>query len=281
MLAGFKNFDPAVEKKLACHSDLPKFACAHAHRTGTTKAQRAVRDLVLIAYYYLLRVGEYTKNTRRKLKTRTRQFRLNDTTFYKKGSNRLMQTLPLNATEADIMTVNAATLQISNKKNGHAGQCVHTWANVSSPEECPICALGRRAIHIRKYSRRGGVLLCSFWEKVGHAHVTNKMISYTVKYAAGALHYPTRGTPLARVDTHSLRSGGACALSLAGYKEHQITKMGRWAPRLTAFMEYIQQQLSIHDVWRLPAQGPTKKARRRWFGSNWPRGHQHADHAGH
>ena len=69
-----------------------------------------------------------------------------------------------------------------------------------------------------------------------------------MKYAAGAMNYPARGIPLARIDTHSLRSGGACALSLAGYKAHQIMKMGRWAPKSTAFMEYIQQQLSTFSA---------------------------------
>ena len=248
MLAGFKNFDPAVEKKLACHPDLPKFACAHAHREGSTEAEKAVGDLVLIAYYYLLRVGEYTTKGRRKMKTRTRQFRLKDLTFYRKRSDGLMQALPANAADKDIMSADAATLKISNQKNGHAGQCVHTWANTTSPAECPIRALGRRAIHIRQHSRRGGALLCSFWDELGHGHVTNEMISYAVKYAAGALDYPARGIPLSRVDTHSLRSGGACALSLSGYKEHQIMKMGRWAPKSTAFMEYIQQQLSTFSA---------------------------------
>ena len=32
MLAGFKNFDPAAEKKLACHPDLPRFAHKCAYR---------------------------------------------------------------------------------------------------------------------------------------------------------------------------------------------------------------------------------------------------------
>ena len=127
-----------------------------------------------------------------------------------------MQALPTTATDEDILSADAATLKISNQKNGHAGQCVHTWANKRSPNDCPIRALGRRDIHTRQHSRRGGALLCSFWDEVGHGHVTNEMISYAVKYAAGALNYPARGIPLTRVDTHSLRSGGACALSLTG-----------------------------------------------------------------
>ena len=65
MLAGFKNFDPAVEQKLACHPDLPDFACDFGLREGATQQQQATGDLVLIAFYYLLRVGEYTTKTHR------------------------------------------------------------------------------------------------------------------------------------------------------------------------------------------------------------------------
>ena len=38
MLAGFKNFDPATEKKLACHPDLPRFARKHTYRKGASAA---------------------------------------------------------------------------------------------------------------------------------------------------------------------------------------------------------------------------------------------------
>jgi len=248
MLAGFKNFDPATEKKLACHPDLPRWARQHAYRKDASPAVKAVGDLVLIAYYYLLRVGEYTAKARRKLKTRTRQFRMRDVTFYRRGGNGMMIVIPNDAPKHEIMAADAATLCISNQKNGHKGQCVHTWANLDSPDDCPIRALGRRVIHIRRHSRSGGALLCSFWDDVGHGHVTSEMISYAVKHAAAALKYTDREVPLSRVDTHSLRSGGACALSLSGYRPRQIMKMGRWASKSTAFMEYIQQQLSTFSV---------------------------------
>ena len=54
------------------------------------------------------------------------------------------------------------------------------------------------------------------------ANVTDKMISYAVKFAASMLSYDLRGIPLDRVDTHSLRAGGACALALAGYRDRDI-----------------------------------------------------------
>ena len=52
----------------------------------------------------------------------------------------------------------------------------------------------------------------------------------------------SRNIPVTRVDTHSLRSGGANALSLSGYSDREIMKMGRW--RSATFMEYIQEELA-------------------------------------
>ena len=63
-----------------------------------------------------------------------------------------------------------------------------------------------------------------------------------LKAAATALEYPsTRGIPIDWVDTHSLRGGGANALSLNGYSDTQIQKLGRWWG--ATFKEYIRNKL--------------------------------------
>jgi hypothetical protein len=72
--------------------------------------------------------------------------------------------------------------------------------------------------------------------------VTNSDISKAIKVAATMLDYTDRGIPIDRVDTHSLRGGGANALSLAGYSDRHIQKMGRW--RGETFKEYISEHLS-------------------------------------
>ena len=66
---------------------------------------------------------------------------------------------------------------------------------------------------------------------------------FALKLAASALGYPSRGFPIDRIDTHSLRSGGANALSLAGYSDTQIQKMGRW--KGATFKEYIREELHV------------------------------------
>ena len=79
------------------------------------------------------------------------------------------------------------------------------------------------------------VFLCSYWDGVGSGHVTDNNIRYAVKFAAKALNYPERGISLDRINTHSLRSGGACVLALAGFKGREIVKNGPVVPEITRF----------------------------------------------
>ena len=52
------------------------------------------------------------------------------------------------------------------------------------------------------------------------------------------------GILIDRIDTHYLRSGGACALKLAGYDVVEIKKLGHWKPKSNTLLEYIR-------IWRL------------------------------
>ena len=73
--------------------------------------------------------------------------------------------------------------------------------------------------------------------------VTAEDISKHLKLAAGLLNYPTRKRiPVERVDTHSLRGGGAIVLALSGYLETAIQKMRRWKGAM--FKEYIREELA-------------------------------------
>jgi hypothetical protein len=75
--------------------------------------------------------------------------------------------------------------------------------------------------------------------------VTAENISRALKSAAVELQYPTcKGIPIERINTHSLRSGWANALALAGYSDTQIQKMGRW--RGATFKEYIRVELACY-----------------------------------
>jgi hypothetical protein len=267
MLAGFAKFDPAVEKKLAAHPDLPRFAVARGNRGRSSEKQRAVGDLVNIAFYWLLRVGEYTtkqqavkgKRRSRKKKTRTRQFRHKDCSFFEINSRGDMIVLPPGAEAERILGADGATMWLSNQKNGKKGQSVSHHSFKDDVQGCPVRALARRYLHGRAHDGSGNALVCSYWDELGRGDVVDRDISFAVKFAAGMLEYPERGIPINRIDTHSLRAGGACAMKLSGHSEDEIIKQGRWAPKSTSFLEYIQQQLSTFSAGMAEKMSKIKK----------------------
>ncbi len=105
---------------------------------------------------------------------------------------------------------------------------------------CPVRALTRRHIHLRENGADTKTFLSAYYDDKGQrGDITNEDVSKALQAAATVLEYPTtKGIPIDRIDTHSLRSGSANALSLSGYSDTQIQKMG------ATFKEYIQEELA-------------------------------------
>ena len=79
---GWRKEDPPTSKMLPVESDVSEWLVAGGTRHGATELDRAVGDLAMVAFYYLLRVGEYTiKGTRNETK-QTIQFKMEDVTFF-------------------------------------------------------------------------------------------------------------------------------------------------------------------------------------------------------
>ncbi len=109
---------------------------------------------------------------------------------------------------------------------------------------CPVRTLARRHIHLRDNGADTKTFLSAYYDDKGQrGDITNEDVSKALKAAATVLEYPmTKGIPIDRIDTHSLQSDGANALSLFGYSDTQIQKMGRW--RGATFKEYIREELT-------------------------------------
>jgi hypothetical protein len=106
-----------------------------------------------------------------------------------------------------------------------------------------VRALARRYSHIRRKTSDLSTFLSAFFVNNSRYDVTDNDMRRSLKQAAQLLNYPSlKGIPIQRIDTHSLRSGGANALSLAGYSDREIQKMGRW--RSATFKEYIREELA-------------------------------------
>ena len=245
MLAGWGKEDPATSKKLPVEADVPELLVKEGLRPGATQRSKAIGDQTLMAWYYLLRNGEYTIREYGAIDKQTEQFRVKDVTFFRHNAQGRLYQVPRTAPELEIMTAHCATLKLDNQKNGWKGVCINHEHN-GDDIVCAVRALGRRYCHILRNGGEMSTLLSAYWEGTTRCDVTDRDVRDSLKWAAECLNYPSeRGIPIALVDTHSLRIGGACALALLGYSDTQIQKMGRW--RGATFKEYIREQLACYS----------------------------------
>ncbi len=125
--------------------------------------------------------------------------------------------------------------------------CVYHVAN-GKRWHCSVHALVRCYLHLRNMGANSKAFLLEYYDDKGkHKDITNKDVRKALKVAATALDYPTaKGIPFNRINTNSLRSGGTNALSLAGYSDTQIQKMGQWWG--ATFKEYIRKKLACFSA---------------------------------
>ena len=233
LLQAYRNTDPAVKKELAVPVELV-IEAQQLLKPKSVKFRR-VAQLMMIAFFYLLRVGEYTKPRKR---TRTVQFRVKDVLFWKDQ----IAIAPLTAAEEDFIGIQAGTLRIENQKNGIRNQTVHHEALVLPNDGCPVDTLIEVVKDLRKDKAVDTSLLCAY--KIGNNwhHVTAQQITRSVKWVASKIGLIDRGFPTDRIGSHSLRAGGATAMKLNRIDDMLIKKYGRWSS--DTFLTYIHEQIA-------------------------------------
>ena len=233
LLAGYRRADPPSEQKLA----IPIAVIQHILNKATnqpTVRRLTIANLCTIAFFYLLRVGEYTDSG--KHNTRTHPFRVGDVTFWKNHKiidNRLAL--------ATLYQANAATLTITNQKNGNPNEPIHQEA--TNQQHCPVRALARHVHYILQNTADASTHLGTYWDCKGNPKILrSSVITATIKLAVTEMGLEANGIPPSSVSSHSIRAGGAMALHLAGVHSHLIQKMGRWSS--DTFLTYIHAQIS-------------------------------------
>ena len=117
----------------------------------------------MIAYYYLLRIGEYTSKKIRNASKQTKQFKMEDVRVFAKDSQGRLRLLARDAPDEIIMTADSATLKLDNQKNGWKAVYVHHETNGNLVYD-GVRALCRRYVHVRQHMTGGSA--------VGHVHVS-------------------------------------------------------------------------------------------------------------
>ena len=108
--------DPPTQKMLPVEVDVVEHLVDKAQNGKLNEHERAVADLTMIAFYYLLRVGEYTvKGTgpQEPGATQTQPFKMKDIAFFGRNSRGRLYCIPPNAREFDILHATNATISSS------------------------------------------------------------------------------------------------------------------------------------------------------------------------
>jgi hypothetical protein len=191
-----------------------------------------VADLVTIAFFYLLRVGEYTAPASPRDK-RTIPLRRCDVCLW--HSRTIIQH---SANLATLLTADSATICIANTKNGTKCAVIHHDA-FGGPI-CPLDALARRIANIHQCPPTTS--LAAVCHTSGHTtRVTDRDISIAVRWGAVSDGLLLRGYTLTRISLHSLLAGGAMALKLSGAADSTIMRVGRWTS--LTYLTYIHTQI--------------------------------------
>ena len=241
LIEGYRRKDPPSVPQLAVPICVPN-ECFSSSRQSCSTLDRAVGELSLVAFYYLLRVGEYTKprfvtrNGVRVKASRTQQFTVGNIGFFKDG-----KIVPRSSPLDILLSCDAATLKISNQKNGRMGETIHQEA-VKDKLENPIAALAYRVHHILSNGGNETNLLCDYFIDDHFESVTSQDIIASVRKAAKTLHLHEQVIDPDLLGSHSLRAGGAMALKLHGESDTTIQKIGRWTSQ--TFMMYIHNQIA-------------------------------------
>jgi hypothetical protein len=169
LLKKFWDDDPKAEPKLA----LPvSTITAIVNNYRWDPHMEAVADLIIIAFFYLLRVGEYTSPAKLQDK-RTIALRDCDVRLWKDGN-----LLPHSAGRGTLLLADSATICIANTKNGTKGAVVHHDA--IGGLICPVAALARRIANIQK--GEGKTPICWVYHASGaSSRVTDQDIGMGVR----------------------------------------------------------------------------------------------------
>lgn len=222
--------DPAPRPQIALPSFVVRYIAVNLVASASRKLH-IVGNLIIMAYFFLLRVGEYTPSAEPR---QTVPLRKKDIRLWK---NR--QVLSNESSLMTLLTADAATICLENQKNGGRMCTVHHYSSDDSTLD-PVRAIAHLifALHGMPDTTALGTYINERGQK---CQVRAKSIIDAVRLAADRCNLASYGYDLSRIGSHSLRSGGAMQLKLAGYDHDMIRKLGRW--RSDTYLHYIQSQI--------------------------------------
>jgi hypothetical protein len=229
-IASCKNDDPPALPQQAIPSSVIRWIVNNMGRSQQPQTALTAH-LISLAFFFLLRVGEYTPSRE---KRRTIPLRKKDVRLLRSGT-----IIPNDSPLAVLVTANAVTICLENQKNGHKNATLHH----TSSKDATLNPVRSAAILIHALQNLPDTTpIGSFVDDLARVQrVTSDEIRSAIHIGAVHDNLAAHGYTITRIGSHSIRSGSAMHLKLAGYDNDIIQKLGRWSSN--TYLHYIQTQI--------------------------------------
>lgn len=188
-----------------------------SYTTFASPLCKATADMIILAFFFLLRPGEYTDNDGDADK---HPFRIEDVQLFI-GDTRLNL---LTDSESRLKQARFASLTFTSQKNGVRGEVIGLACS-GDPVMCPVKSIVRRVLYLRHHGATSTTPLAHVYNST--KLVTAAAITDCIRSAVSDLG-PTLGFMPCDVSARCLRAAGATALLLAQVDTDIIRLIGRW-----------------------------------------------------
>lgn len=178
----------------------------------------AARDLMIIAFFFLMRPGEYCNSS-----GQSHPFKIQDVQFYQESC--LLN--HMTASEQSLQHCSFITLTFTTQKNAVRGERVG-HAPSGDPLMCPVQALVRRILHLRLNGAAPDSPIHHYYPayRSRPLPVTAQTITNLLRQTVHL--FPQLNLDVAKVSARSLRATGAMALLTANVDPIWVPLHGRW-----------------------------------------------------
>jgi hypothetical protein len=189
----------------------------------------AVVDMIIVAFFFLLRPGEYTGSS-----SNTTPFALKDTQLFI-GRERIA---PAQYSEPLFDLADFVTLEFTTQKNGVRGEVI--GLGCTGDYFSPVKALQRRIRHLLEHDASPDTPLASYFTAGRWHRITPSQITTALRSTVATFDPNTLGFNPKDVSARSLRAAGAMALLCAHVDTDIIRLVGRW--RSDEMLRYLHVQ---------------------------------------
>jgi hypothetical protein len=218
MLNAYKKKDPPPNRVKPVPVQVLRRIMCIAKNNPEDEALVMEADMIALAFFFLLRPGEYTAT-----KSESTPFEFKDAQLWQG-----MQKLNLRtASDSELLAASFGALTFDTQKNAVRGEVIG-HARSGDADLCPVRCIARRIIHLRRnFASPNTPLATAYLEDCITFSLRPSDITKTLKQAVTFLG-PTLGFLASDVSARSLRAAGANALLCGGVDTDVIRLLGRW-----------------------------------------------------